>query len=181
MPKPKAKKPLWQNFIFIFLLVLFFAGSAGYVFLSAQAKSLQKSNQEIDAAVSALQKQIRKSGLEQGISDVEKTTNDFQAVFAKHKIASNVFGFLREICHKKVQIEKIDVNTADSSANLVCQTENLRDLGEQALILSDNPQVKKFEVSGVSINEKGGVDFNVNLSFDPQIIANPVSGGAANQ
>ncbi|MCL5010882.1 MAG: hypothetical protein M1127_01590 [Patescibacteria group bacterium] len=171
MPKPKARKPFWQNFLFVFLLVLLCAGIGGYIFLSMRISSLQKSNRELDAAAKAVQKQIKTSGLEREISEIARITGDFQTIFANHKFASNFLGFLRTICHKKVQIEKVELNARDFSASMACQTENLRYLGEQVLILNNNQQIKGFEVSGVSVNEKGGVNFYVSLSFDPQVIA----------
>ncbi|MBU2579134.1 hypothetical protein KKA09_03395 [Patescibacteria group bacterium] len=166
---PKAKKEISPvvNYLFWFACVLIVLLIGLFFFLQNQNSALEQKKANLEKKLIASEEQEK---LNKEISLTAEKINIFSQLFKKHKISSNFFEFLRTYCHPKVQFLSLDLDTRIFKADLDGKTDDFQTLGEQILILSQSGFVNDVQISNISLDRKGKVDFGLSFNFSENII-----------
>ncbi len=165
-PTSKIKKTLLVNILLSFCLILLIVFIISYFALGAYQKKLSK---ELFALEKALEKTAEEQRLEKEIFDYQKKIKDMGILLDHHKFASNLFDFLEKVTHPKVWFSSFSLNLESAVVNLSGQSDNFEILGQQILILKKQEIIKNIDVSKISIAREKGVEFQLQLIFDPKI------------
>lgn len=170
IPAIKKTSPQWENYFFFgsFVPVLLIGGL--YFILQTKISSLQAEKLNIEASILSLDSNTLNQDTQAQVGDIQKRLSDFSFILKAHQYPSYFFDFVRSFCHKKVQYTEVSLDTKTAQANLVGSADNFQALGEQLLILNENPNVLSSEVTGINLQKEGKVSFNLSLKFAPGIL-----------
>jgi Tfp pilus assembly protein PilN len=168
IPKKVDETPSWQKILFYVLVlvavlliityfVLFYLQNQAEVTLSSLEARLQEVR---DPEVSKMEAKV---------ISYKKKVDDFAPFLNTHIMNSNFFNFLERNAHPQVVFKDLSLNADIGRVTLSGKTDNFLSLGQQLAVLDESPMVKNLVLSHVSLNDKGGVDFNLNLLLDENI------------
>lgn len=126
-------------------------------------------------------------GAEGGIGRLIGTSNSFNVareLTAKHVFSSNIFAFLAEVTHARVQFNSFSYARDSRKVDLSGLAASYKTVAEQVSILESHPQVEKVEFGGLASAERGLIGFRLGIIFKPSLLNLQVSGaggGAAGQ
>jgi len=167
IPKKKVVTPPWQIIFFSISIILLLFSLSFYFFLSSQEKEYQNKISEIEGLI---QEEAKKE--EEKIKEVVRIKDrisTFSQITEKHVFVSDLFEVLADTTHPKVFYKSFDLNPGKNSFNLLGETENFFTLGQQFLLLKQNPMVNEIELSRISKTKEGKVEFTFNLTLNPNI------------
>jgi len=167
IPKPKPKIPAYLNFLFWFFLILLIVLVGFYFFLENRISSFEQKREELEKEIAPSQNQRE---LEEKITSFSKKMSDFPKLLENHKITSNLFNFLKAICHPKVQFTSLRLDVGECQISLFGKTESFHTLGEQILILQKEKDIKGLEISNISFGQEGKVNFGLTFTFSKELI-----------
>lgn len=168
IPKPAQKLPLWQNILFYLSLALLVASIFSFFLLERSLKNSKSSLRNLEETLTR-EKTPREVNLEKDILSWQKKIRNFSQLFSEHLYSSNGFDFIEDITHPQVWLKQISMDSKESKIVASGHTESFTTLGQQLLILEKEPKIESFNLSSLTIGEKGGVNFNLSLSLDPEI------------
>jgi len=166
IPKPAIKTSLLESILLTLAVLLLISLAFSFVYLKY---AYSKTQDELENAKTALiegetPEEIR---LKERVLDAKKKIDDFATVFELHRAANNFFEFVEKSTHPKVYWEKVDLSPLDSQVSLLGRAENFKVLGQQMIILEEKEEIREIILSKISLGE--GVQFSLELSFDPQL------------
>jgi len=135
--------------------------------LENQISSYEQKREALGKEIAPSQSQIE---LEEKIASLSKKMSDFPELLENHKITSNLFNFLKAICHPKVQFTFLRFDTKECQISLSGKTESFHTLGEQILILQGEKDIKGLQISNISLGEEGKVNFGLTFTFSKELI-----------
>lgn len=168
IPRPIQKTPSWQKILFyasVFIL-------AGIILGSLISGSLQKKYQaEIKTLEETLvqEKTPDKVAMEKDVILWQKKINDFTTLIAGHSTPSEFFTNFEEVCHPRVKFSQFNLDVSAASLGLSGTTDNFTTLAQQLFIFNNQSFIKSYDLTNISIGTKGGVDFGLTLSLDPEV------------
>ena len=170
IPKPAPKIPLWQEILFYLGIFLLIATIGSYFGLNYLQKRASGEIQTIEDQISKV-KTAEEEALKRELFEKEKKIKDFSVLLDEHQIHSNLFPFLGEICHPKVQFLSLGFSKSGEyyQVNFPAQAESYEVLHQQILILRDEELIKDLKLSGISVGKEGKVNFSLVFSLDPSI------------
>jgi len=168
IPKEKIKTSSIVNTLFLLSLILLIILGGSYVFLRFKNSSIQSNIKDADDQIIKI-KEERNNDTERYVFNTQKKIKDFSEILEKHKITSNFFTFIDRVSYKKVKFLELSLNTETKNVSLRGETENFDTLGKQILNLKKSDFVKGLEISNISLNKEGKVNFTVNFSLDSKI------------
>jgi len=168
IPKPKPKVAFFVNFLFYFSIVLIILLVASFFFLKNKISFLEERNEDLESQIAELEGEEEKE-LEEAILGFQEKIKIFKELFRDHKISSNFLSLLESSCHPKVQFTKLSLDTKNYQVNLEGKTESFQSLGEQLLILRKNENIKEFNLSNISLDREGKVNFDLTFSLVPEV------------
>jgi len=169
IPKPIEKVPSYQKRLFYFLIFLFFFLIISYFILtSLQQKSKTKLSNLTETISRGKTPEIL--SLEKENFNYQRKIQDLFPLLENHKFPSRFFEFLETNTHPRVFFSQISLNSQDSLADLTGQTDSFFTLGQQILIFEKTPQLTNLNLTKVSINQAGKIEFILNLSFKPDFL-----------
>lgn len=175
IPKPKSKAGLKVNLAIGLVSLLAIAALVCFFILREKVDDLERKSEAIGGEISDLDRKII-SGPGKKVEDVASQVTDFAIVFKGHKATSQVFDFLRSICHPYVQFFSFQLDPVIGRLSLNGKTENFKILGEQVLALLSNPKIKAVEVSGLGLDAKDGkVSFSLGMALADNVFSLPLS------
>ena len=169
IPKPKPKIPGWLNFLFWLSLVLGFCVIGSFFYFRHQIFTLKEKENSLGRQVSELEKKIEEDLKKEGVAEISEKIKYFSELLKEQKTPSKVFEFLRSVTHPRVQIVSLNFNVKDYKMTLGAVTDNFQTLGEQLLVLRKNQYVQNLEVSNISLNKEGKVEFGLNFTLKEEI------------
>lgn len=148
--------------VVIFILVLLASG--GLFFYTAAVKNaiteLSESLKRAEAQFEApLLTELKRTG--ESIEAVKK-------ILASHKAPSGIFEFLEKNTHLQVAFNSISVKGAAISLN--GRAASYTALAEQSLIFKEFPETASIDISAISLNESGQVEFSARLDIKPEFL-----------
>ena len=171
IPKEKLKTPSFTNFLFYSSLVLVIILGACYFGMRIKNSSIKSQIEETKVNVSKIKIEGDKE-TERQVLGYQKKINDFSELFKEHKVVSSFLGFLRDSTHLKVSFSTLALNVETAQVILGGKTENFKTLGEQILYLRGSELIKGLDLSNLALGKEGDVNFDINLSLDPEIFKN---------
>ena len=155
---------LWAAIGFLVIIVL------GYFGLVFYKDSLNKERIALEIQMGDKSSE-RDLELEKHITELEKGTKNLNKFSEIHIFSSRLFKALEELTLADVRWEKFDADLGKNKIDLNGQAANYNILAEEITVLEKDPRIKKVETSGIGLSA-GGVNFNMNLEFDPILLKN---------
>lgn len=168
IPKEKIKTSSIINILFLSSLTLLIILGGSYAFLKFKTSSTQAEIRDADDQIIKIKKE-RDNDTERYVFDTQKRIKDFSEILEKHKITSNFFAFVDKTSYEKVKFLELGLDTETKNVSLKGETENFDTLGKQILNLKNNDFVKGLDISNISLNKEGKINFTVNFSLDSEI------------
>jgi hypothetical protein len=165
--KPKTKKFTWAKILLTVDIVLVLAFGGIYLYFNISSKQTSKKIGEAQDEIILLVSSNR--DIEKKALFYEKKINDFSKLFSEHQETAKIFTFLEEKTHPNVWFSKFDFSADKLSVVVSGQAASFVDVGQQLLILKGEKSLKNINLSGLSLGEKKGVLFSLQLTFDPQV------------
>jgi hypothetical protein len=171
IPKAAPKTPLWQQILLWISVLLIVFAVIGYFVIDHFYK--QKVNE-----VSAIEDEINLVKDSEGVElrkelfDKQNKINDFKRLLEDHSAYSNLFVFLGDMCHPKVQFEGLNFNKGEEGYNLEipASAESYEVLHQQIMFLREKEMVNQMEISEISISKEGAISFKLSFSLDPKVL-----------
>jgi len=123
-------------------------------------------------------------GAEGGVGRLVSTSNSLGVVrelVGQHVFASNVFAFLAEVTHPKMQFNSFAFARDSRKIDLSGLAANYKTVAEQVNILESHPQVEKVEFGGLATTERGFVSFRLAIIFKPSLLNLRVASPGVNE
>jgi len=163
--RSKIKIPRWITvalLIFVILAILLFSS---YIYFSFSINNLKEKIQETEKAI---KKTPSEQALEKDILLKEKRINIFADLISQHRKPENIFSFLEKTTHPKVVFSEFSFDSSKNTVKLTGNAKSFISLGQQILLFQKEKNIKRINLSEVSIGELEGVDFSLELTFEPQ-------------
>lgn len=168
IPKPVKEIPRWQKILFyssivftaLLILALFILGSI--------QRDSQYYIQSLEEKLSE-GKTPQRMALEKQVLDYKAKIDNFSPYMAQHVISSNLFEFLESKTHPRVFFSEISSRPRDSKVILSGLTDSFLSLGQQVLILNEEPSVESLELKNVSLSVGGGIGFSLEILLNVEI------------
>lgn len=172
--EPKLQfKVKGTGFFFVFSLIVFFVSVAifgGLFFYRAILNNdIKKLANSFNNAKSVFDLNL--------ISDIAKVSdkiNFSKSILAKHTTPVPFFDFLESSTLPEVRFTKFDYSVSKEGEYLVSLDGSARSyiaLASQSKIFEKNSNFKNISFSGLSLGDKGLVNFKVQLSLTPEFLA----------
>ncbi|MCJ7829541.1 hypothetical protein MUP50_00425 [Patescibacteria group bacterium] len=166
-PKPKIRI-LISKIIFGGICVVLLVGFlASYFYFEIKIKKISQEIQEKDLIATPLENSIKEK--EKELLPLEQKIADFAKLLSEHKKPLSIFEFFERICLPTVWFSSFDFTPGERKVIVSGKTDSFTTLEQQYLVLKQEPILKNINLSGISIDEEGGVNFSFLLTFDPQL------------
>lgn len=167
IPKPAAKLPFWQNFLFYFSLGLLLVTILTYFILDNSIKKAEISLNDLEETL-AKERTAEKIALEKEVLNYQKKIADFSKILAGHLFSSKFFEFIDEKnINDEILFSKMNLKPRQAEVSLSGQAKNCRILKEQIKAFKNDPKVEKGELTKINMGNEGQCDFGLNLKLDP--------------
>ncbi len=168
IPKKTDETPSWQKILFYALILIAVLLVATYFILFYLHNKAEVTLNDLEARLQEI-RDPEVSKMEEEVISYKKKIDNFAPLLDSHIINSNFFNFLEDNTHPKVAFADLILSTDTGLATLSGKTDNFLSLGQQLAIFDDNPMVKNLVLSHISLNDKGGVDFHLNMMMNQDI------------
>lgn len=168
IPKPIAKMPKWQKFLFYFPIALLILAILGYFILNNIFEKKIQTFNDLDETLAKL-KTPEELNLEKEVLNYSKKIKDFSILIDGHLASSNFFSLLEGLTHPEVWFSNIELKSKEAKVSLSGVAENFPALGQQLIIFKKEKGIQDLELSKVSLAEGGRIKFELNLSLLPEI------------
>ena len=169
IPKKIPKLPNWLNILFyVSLLFLVLSISSYFVlnhFLKESRAVVANLNQSLETLESSENLSLREEVLGH-----QKRIKDFSYLMSTHLESSNVFTFLEQVCHPRVQFDKFDLDSRTAILKISGTTQSFETLGQQLIILRGESLVENVTLSKLSMGRDGGVSFDLSILLKSQTL-----------
>lgn len=167
-PKRKLKTPFLIAIIVASLLVLVGLVLLGsYFYFAVQIKKMSKALEEKAQIVAPLLTDIKEK--ENELMPLKQKIDDFGDLLSKHKKPKEVLEFLEKITLPKVWFQNFSFNSGTGAITISGQTESFLMFEYQTFVLSKEPSIKNLNLTKVSIDKEGKVNFSYQFTIDPKV------------
>ena len=168
IPKEVQETPAWQTILFYGSLILVALTVGGFFFLNNSINQAKKSLSSLEETL-AEEKTSQETSLENYVLSWQKKINDFSQIISLHIYPSNFFNFIGKIAHPKAWFQQVSLNLKESKVVVSGETESFTTLGQQLIILGQDPLIKGFSLTSLSVGKQGGVAFVFNIEIDHKL------------
>lgn len=179
-PATARPRALYQGGVWFFniaLLILIFSlvASGG---LWAYRRSLETSKAQWTTQIQnqesgADQAQGQGGDLKKLLDELINTSHSLgiaKSLLANHVFTSNVFAFLQGATHPQVQFTAFTFSLDSRKIDLSGLAGSYRAVAEQISILESNPQVEQVNFGGLSLGDRGLVNFKLAVIVKPSLL-----------
>lgn len=162
----KTKEVSWLRIlssVCIILLIILFLGYLALFFLE---KGLE---QRLEEAEKALIKTADELTIEKEALGYKEKIENFSVLLSSHQLPSKIFAFFEKFSHPQVWFFRFKFESAKGLVTVSGRAENLQALGQQLTLFKEQPVLKNINLTEVLIGKQGGIEFSLQLAFDPQI------------
>lgn len=170
IPKKKEAAPPWQIIIFSILILLLLLAIVFYFFLLNQEKKYQTKINELKTIIE--KEREKEEAKIKELSEIKEKISIFSKLTEDHFFISKVFEILSQNTHPKVFYKTFDLSPEKNKISLLGETDNFFILGQQVLILKENPLIQEIKISKISKTKEGKVEFGFDLILSPEIFKN---------
>lgn len=166
----RNKKFWWMDVIFYFAISLLVATVFSYlIFLVKNGMT----KNDIKDEILALQTVGTDSQKEQEkvVVNYQQKVNDFVKLFKNHEFASNVFAFMEKQTMPNIWFKQFALDEKNRGVQLSGEADSMDALSRQVATFEKNEYVKSVGALNSSLGESARIEFNFNLSLDPNIFS----------
>lgn len=149
----------------LFLAALIVAGG-----LWIYARSLATAQNQWRDQIKTQEDELRPDLLAQ-LVDLSNSLNVARELLAKHVFVSNVFAFLQEAAHPKVQFTSFSFSLDSQKIDVSGLAPSYRAVAEQISALESSPQVEHVDFGGLSLADRGLVNFKLAIIVKTGLLA----------
>lgn len=165
--KVETKLPTLLNILFYLALILLIISLLSSLALFLFQKNSKKVLQNIEEKL-AEKGTPEERALEGKIILYQKKINDFSDLLNSHQSNLKFLTVLESLTHPKIFFSKVDLKIREGKVILAGTAENFEVLGQQFLIFKKENFIKDVSLTKVSISKEGKIDFNLELSLEPE-------------
>jgi len=162
-PRIKIKVPVWTIVMTVVLLILLIGLFAAYFYLAFSLKKMSKELEERNIAVVPLEKAITEK--EEELKPINQKIDDFNKLLVGHKKTLDIFTFLERVCLPFVWFSSFDFDSNAGKVNISGQVDSFATLEQQINILKQESALISSNITEISINEEGDINFTLSLIF----------------
>ena len=149
-----------------FSLLLLLAIVGVYFYLDSNTKKIAGKVEEIQKSLEVTPSE---QSLEDNVSLIKNRIEIFSNLISKHKNAKNIFALIENDCLPMVQFTSFNFDMNQKSVSLSGITDGFIPLEQQLNVLRKEPLIKKVNLSNMSMESGGTVNFSVSFVVDPKI------------
>lgn len=164
IPRKPQKSSSWVNTIFYFILFLTIIAVALYFVLNDAVKKTIVALEEAKNSISK-EETSQNQNLASDVLRYQEKINNFSKVVKGHIISSRIFEFLEKKCHPWVWFSKFSIDLYQNTVNLTGSTPTFETLGQQIIILKEDPIIEKIDLNNVAIEKDGRISFSLTLTL----------------
>lgn len=155
--------------IFSAALALFIAALIISGGLWIYARSLAAAQNQWRDQIRTQEDELRPDLLAQ-LVDLSNSLDVARELLAKHVFVSNAFAFLQEAAHPKAQFTSFSFSLDSQKIDVSGLAQSYRAVAEQISALESNPQVEHVEFGGLSLADRGLVNFKLAIIVKPSLL-----------
>ena len=159
---PETKLPLIGALIILFLVGIIWFGLLFYK--NSLDKKLESTKQQTESLSERENKEIQTK-----ILALEKNLKNVKNLLSQHIYSSKLFDLLEKLTLPQVRWTDFNLKIESGLLSLKGQANNYSTLAKQILIFQEEPSFKEVNTSGISLGQLGGVKFNMEINFNPEI------------
>ena len=171
--KDRAASRPWQSeagaWVFNVGLVAFLASLVFLGGLFLYNRSLNSSRDVWKKQIDTQEADLRPDLLQQLI-DLSNELAATKSLLSNHTFASNVFTFLEQSTHPKVQYTNFAFAADALKIDLSAVAASYQTVADEISILEANPQVAKVDFGGLSRTDQGLVNFRMSITVRPSLL-----------
>ena len=168
IPQSGIKKAKQRNLLFYFSLILLIISILSYFALDVFIKNSSETLRDLEREIAEKETSEVKA-MEKKVFTYQEKIEDFLFLLNSQKSALRVFAFFESSCYPKVWFSNFNFNIEQKTVNFSGQAESFTALDKQHFILKQKRDIKSFDLSNISIGEKGGANFGLNIIFNENI------------
>lgn len=170
IPKPPARIPTWQNFLFYLSIFLLVASLLGYFLLYNSHKEAKLELKKLEEILER-EKTEEEREIEEKVKETKRKIDEFSRLFERHRYASNFFKVLEEFTHPRVQLTSLGLDLgATTTASISARTDSFQIVSQQLKIFKEaKEEFQEISLSELALVEEGGVRFDFKLILNPKI------------
>lgn len=168
IPKETPKTSKTLNFFFYFSIFIFILAITGYFVLNASLNKNKNTVQALDQEIKQIMTEERVE-LEKEIIFIKEKIDKFSLLVNNRSIARPVFEIIERSTHPQAWFTDFSFETKESKLSLSGETQNFITLWQQIFIFQQEEKINRLELVNFSINEKGLINFEADLYFNPDI------------
>ncbi len=158
------------NLPFSIGIILLILAILGYLFLQNNIKNSSENLKNLEESISG-KRTSEVENMEKEISGWRQKIEDYNLLFSGHRESSNLFEFLEKITHPKVWWTDFKFDPSFSSnLRLTGVSQDFSTLQQQLIILGNENYIKNIILNKVSLIKGGQVEFELEISVDPEIL-----------
>jgi len=166
--KPKKSMSFFTIFALILFLSVVLAFGGLYFYQTVLAQNIKTQEKNL-----GLVKQRFEIATIRELQTLDKRLKASSKILSQHITVSPIFKVLQDVTMKNVRYTQFSYEISSSGVILIKmsgEAEGYRTIALQADILSKNKDIKDPVFYNLSLQEKGGVIFNLDFSVDPSLV-----------
>ncbi len=185
MPEPTVQAQLEEQFateeipiglpwrLLVFAIIIFAFSITSYFGLRFGYEAyLGKQADNLDQQINQLTSEVNQQDQQNFINFYSQLIN-LKTVLDEHGFSENVFNFLEKNTIGSVYYTEADYSAADNSLNLNGVAASSDALVQQMNVFDKAPELTSDTLGQMNNQTKGGINFSVRLTFDPDYFSTP--------
>jgi len=170
-PQKRTRAPLLMTIVGITAVFIILAFLGSYIYFYIVNNSIAKKIKELDDSSQELNNTIKSS--EDQLLAVQKKINDFSVLIANHKDLKNVFDFIDQKTIPAMWFSDFKFDQSKKEEENIIYLEGKTSsfilIEQQLAVFKKESVVKLAELTEVSINKDGEIEFIFKINFLPEI------------
>ncbi len=169
IPKKQVQPFFGGKMTFLKIIPFYLVLAAAYGGLYYYEQKLLVEKEGVDAEIQKII-QERKIETEEKVLLLDKQLKNLGNLLGSHIYVSRALALLEETAHPKAQFKSFSVDAGKATMELAVSAESYLALAKQIVNFQTSPDILKAEITGISINPDGKVDFQAILDFKPEVL-----------
>lgn len=168
IPKPKTTSPWWTNLAIFISISLLLASIVTYFFLNSL---INRVNSEITKVEQELNAEPESEIKEKEAYILKNKTliDNFSLIFSGRPTMLGAFALIEKVSHPEVWFRTASFSPVESKIFLSGEASSFEALGEQYLVLQQEPLIESVNLSGIEMEKNGRVGFSFDLICDSKL------------
>ncbi|KKU52187.1 MAG: hypothetical protein A3H69_01445 [Candidatus Sungbacteria bacterium RIFCSPLOWO2_02_FULL_47_9] len=158
-----------QALFFVFSMIIFLGVIASFGVLYFFSGRLEAQNADLKEQIASVENELDPELLKR-LMVTSATLENGQKLLSNHVIASNVFEFLQQSTHPKVEYRSFTYSYIDKKVNLSTIADSFAVLARQIGVYESSDGLSSVAFSGLNTDPDNNIAFNLSLLFKPSLV-----------